>query len=86
MSLSINNDIPPIFDGLLQKIEDKGQVTVNEFRELLHGLRITNDDITALEKWFIQKGIITRVTGGEDNKGRQDYIIVAFIKTIEAKP
>ena len=86
MSLSINNDIPPIFDGLLQKIEDKGQVTVNEFRELLHGIRITNEDITTLEKWLIQKGIITRVTGGEEKKGRQDYIIVALIKTIEAKP
>lgn len=83
MSLSINNDIPPIFDGIIQKIEDKGQVTVNEFRELLHGLRITNEDINAIERWLINKGVITRITAGEEKKGRQDYIVLAIIKEIK---
>jgi hypothetical protein len=82
MPLSCNQDIPPIFDGILQKINDKEKVTVSEFHEMLHGLRITNDDIENIERWLINKGIITRVIGGEEKKGRQDYIVLCFIKQI----
>lgn len=82
MALSINNDIPPVFNGILQKLEEKKQVTVEEFEDLLKGLRIRNDDITAIERWLIDKGIVQRVIGGEEKKGRQDYIMLCIVKQL----
>lgn len=74
MSLTIDKDIPPIFNGLLEKMQEKQQVTIDDFRNMLYSLRISEDDIKSLEQWFIQKGIITRTKG---------YVILTLIQEIK---
>lgn len=78
MSLT-NNNLPPVMDNLVNTIKEKGQMELEDFRKLLYGLRITEDDIVKIEKWLIQKGYIQRVTGGKEKQQRRDYIVFAMI-------
>lgn len=78
MSLT-DNELPPIMDTLIETIKEKGSMELEEFRKLLYGLRITEDDIDKIEKWLIAKGYIQRVVGGTEKKQRRDYIVFALI-------
>ena len=78
MSLT-DNDIPPVMNTIVETIKQKGSMELEEFHKLLYGLRITEDDITKIEKWLIHKGYIQRITGGAEKKQRRDYIVFALI-------
>ena len=82
MSL-VDNDLPPIMDGVVQTIKDNKQMELEDFKKMLYGLRITEDDITKIEKWLTQKGIIQRVVGGKPNKQRRDIIVFALLRIEE---
>jgi hypothetical protein len=60
MSLT-NNQCPPVLDTLIQNIKDKGGMELNDFRKMLYGLRITEEDIDKIENWFEDNGYIQRV-------------------------
>lgn len=77
MSLT-DNELPPIMENLVQIIKDKGSMELDEFRRMLFGLRIQEDDITKIEKWLINKGYIQHVTGGKEKQQRRDYIVFAL--------
>jgi hypothetical protein len=77
MSLT-DNDLPPVMDSVVESIKEKGQMELEDFRKLLYGLRITEDDIVKIEKWLIAKGYIQRVIGGKEKKQRRDYIVFAL--------
>jgi hypothetical protein len=77
--IETDNELPPVMDSLVETIKEKGHMELDEFRKLLFGLRITEDDIDKIEKWLIQKGYIQRVIGGKENKQRRDYIVFALI-------
>jgi hypothetical protein len=74
-----------MFNGIIHKLEEVDHVTVEEFREMLHGLRITNDDIQQIEKWLIDKGVVQRIVLNEHKKTKNDYIILAVIKELSEK-
>lgn len=78
MSLTETNDIPPIFDNLFNQLKERKKIPHKEFRYMLFGLRIHDEDVNKLEKWLIKKGLISRTTGGEENKSRKDYIMFCF--------
>ena len=78
MTLTSDMDIPPVFDDILRQLKEKKQIPLTEFRGMLFGLRVKDGDIDKIEKWFIKKGIIDRVTGGQENKTRKDFVIFCF--------
>lgn len=78
MSLTEANEIPPIFDNLFQQLKERKKIPHDEFKCMLFGLRIQKEDLDKLEKWFIKKGILSRVTSGEEKKTRKDYVIFCF--------
>jgi len=77
MSLT-DNQCPPVLDGLVETIKEKGSMELEEFRRMLFGLRITDDDVDKIEKWLINKGYVQRVTGGKEKQQRRDYIVFAL--------
>lgn len=82
MSL-VDNQCPPVLDSLVNTIKEKGAMELEEFRRMLYGLRITEDDVTKIEKWLIDKGYIQRVIGGVEKKQRRDYIVFALLRIEE---
>ena len=78
MSLT-DNELPPILNGIVETIKQNKEMELTDFRKMLYGLRITEDDIDKIEKWLTQKGIIQRVVSGKENKQRRDIIVFALV-------
>jgi len=78
MSLT-DNELPPLLDNLVQTLKEKGKMELEDFRRMLYGLRITEDDIDKIEKWLINKGYIQHIVGGKEKQQRRDYIIFALV-------
>lgn len=52
--------LPPIFQYILQKIEEnQGHITTNEFKQILYTLRINKEDIKDIKNWLKQNRYIT---------------------------
>ncbi len=79
MALTNNNELPPIFDKILDELKERKKIPYSEFEGMLFGLRIHRKDLDKLEKWFIKKGILSRVTGGEEKKQRKDFVLFCFV-------
>jgi hypothetical protein len=77
MSLT-DNQCPPVLDGLVQIIKEKGSMEHEEFRRMLFGLRIEKDDVVKIERWLIEKGYVKRIIGGKEKQQRRDYIVFAL--------
>ena len=78
-----DNQCPPVLDGLVQLIKEKGSMELDDFKKMLYGLRITEDDVTKIERWLIDHGYIQRVTGGKEKQQRRDYIVFALLRIEE---
>lgn len=78
MSLT-DNECPPVLDGLVQIIKEKGSMELEEFKKMLYGLRIKEDDADNIMKWLIDKGYVQRVIGGKEKQQRRDYIVFALV-------
>jgi hypothetical protein len=82
MSLT-DNELPPILNGIVETIKQNKEMELEDFKKMLYGLRITEDDITKIEKWLTQKGIIQRIVSGKPNKQRRDIIVFALLRIEE---
>jgi hypothetical protein len=82
MSLT-DNECPPVLDGLVQTIKEKGSMELEEFKKMLYSLRIKEDDADNIMKWLIDKGYIQRVIGGKEKQQRRDYIVFALLRIEE---
>jgi len=70
-------EIPPIFVKILKKIEEKGQVNIGEFREIILNLRISKEDYRDIQEYLLDKDLIQRIPGLEKigTGGARDVII-----------
>jgi len=59
MSFAQETELPPIFQHIINYIEDNdGHITTKEFRQLLYTIRINKDDIKEIRKWLKENGYI----------------------------
>jgi len=71
MSLIIDTEIPPVFNGIIQIIHEKEEViTKKELEKALINLRISKEQAKEIIKWMHDKGLITRV------EGRKTYYMI----------
>ena len=70
-------DIPPIFWKILKRLEEKGQVDISEFKDILLNLRISREDLDDIERYLIKKELIQRIPNlvASEHGGAKDIIV-----------
>jgi signal recognition particle GTPase len=66
MSLLIENEIPPMFNKMLETIQQKNgdkKVTKDELEKMLINIRITTEQAQQIIKWLTDKGVFEKVNG-----------------------
>jgi hypothetical protein len=76
-------EIPPIFVKILKKIEEKGQVNIDEFKTIILNLRINKEDCKEIQSYLIKNKLIQRIPSLEKIKegGAKDVIILTKYKS-----
>lgn len=70
-------DIPPIYNKILNKLQQHGQLEENEFKLLLFNLRINEEDYKEIYEYLIKNNLIQRIPklSVERNGGTHDVIL-----------
>ena len=77
MPFSEEVEIPPIFTKILKRIEEKGQVDIEEFKTIILNLRISREDMIEVEKYLQDNKLIQRIPNlvASEHGGAKDVIV-----------
>jgi len=72
MGFSKPDEIPPVIDKILQKLEEKqkenGVVEKTEFELMVVNIRLNKEDVKRIEEYLRKTGLITRIPKGHKKR------------------
>jgi hypothetical protein len=80
MAFTEEIEIPPIINKILKKLEEKGQLKIEEFKIMVLNIRIEKEDFKEIEYYLEQKGLIQRIPNLIPDNGVSRDIIAPTMK------